>query len=40
MNEKIDIPDALEEVELMMFEGFTRFAAAAVAWFLERKKAA
>jgi hypothetical protein len=40
MNEKIDIPEVQEEVELMMFDGFTRFAAAAVAWFLERKRAA
>jgi hypothetical protein len=40
MNEKIDIPGVQEEVELMMFDGFTRFAAAAVAWYLERKKAA
>jgi hypothetical protein len=40
MNDKIDIPGIQEEVELMMFDGFTRFAAAAVAWFLERKKVA
>ncbi len=40
MNEKIDIPGVREEIELMMFDGFTRFAAAAVAWYLERKGAA
>jgi hypothetical protein len=40
MNDKIDIPGVKEEVELMMFDGFTRFAAAAVAWFPERRKAA
>jgi hypothetical protein len=40
VNEKIDIPGIQEEVELMMFDGFTRFAAAAVAWFLERRRAA
>jgi hypothetical protein len=40
MNEKIDIPGVQEEVELMKFDGFTRFAAAMVAWFMERKKAA
>jgi hypothetical protein len=31
MNEKIDIPGVQVEVELLMFDGFTRFAAAAVA---------
>jgi len=40
INQKIDIPGIQEDVELMMFDGFTRFAAAAVAWFLERKRAA
>jgi hypothetical protein len=40
INQKIDIPCIQEDVELMMFDGFTRFAAAAVAWFLKRKKAA
>jgi hypothetical protein len=40
MNEKINIPGMQEEVELMMFDGFTRLAAAAVTWFLERKRAA
>jgi hypothetical protein len=39
MNEKIDIPGVQEEVELMMFDGSTRFAAAAVAWFPEGKRA-
>jgi hypothetical protein len=37
---RFEIPGVQEEVELMMFDGFTRFAAAAVAWFLERKRAA
>ena len=40
INQKIDIPGIQEDIELMMFDGFTRFAAAAVAWYLERKKAA
>lgn len=40
MNSKIDIPGVQEEIELMMFDGFTRFAAAAVAWYIERKRAA
>ncbi len=40
INQKIDIPGIQEDVELMMFDGFTRFAAAAVAWYLERKRAA
>jgi hypothetical protein len=35
MNEQIDIHRVTEEVELMMFDGFTRFTVAAVAWFLE-----
>jgi hypothetical protein len=30
MNEKIDIHDVQEEVELMIFDGFTRFASATV----------
>jgi hypothetical protein len=40
INQKIDIPGIQEEIEMMMFDGFTRFAAAPVARFLERKKAA
>jgi hypothetical protein len=40
INQKIDIPGIQEDVELMMFDGFTRFAVAAVAWYLERKRAA
>ena len=40
INQKIDIPGIQEDIELMMFDGFTRFAAAAVAWYLERKRAA
>ena len=40
MNSKIDIPGGQEDIELMMFDGFTRFAAAAVAWYIERKRAA
>jgi len=40
MNNKIDIPGVQEDIELMMFDGFTRFAAAAVAWYMERKRAA
>ncbi len=40
MNSKIDIPGVQEDIELMMFDGFTRFAAAAVAWYIERKNAA
>jgi len=40
INQKIDIPGIQEDIELMMFDGFTRFAAAAVAWYLERKKGA
>jgi hypothetical protein len=39
INQKIDIPGIQEEVELMMFNGFTRFAAAVVTWYLERKRA-
>ena len=40
MNRKIDIPGVDEEIELMMFDGFTRFAAAAVAWYAEKRKVA
>lgn len=39
MNSRIDIPGVDEDIELMMFDGFTRFAAAAVAWYIERKAA-
>jgi len=40
VNKKIDITGIQEEVELMMFDGFTLFAVAAGAWNIERKKAA
>jgi hypothetical protein len=40
INQKIDIAGIQEDVELMMFDVFTRFATVAVAWFLERKRAA
>ena len=40
INQKIDIPGIQEDIELMMFDGFTRFSVAAVAWYLERKRAA
>jgi hypothetical protein len=36
----VRIPIGFIRRSLMMFNGFTRFAAAAVAWFLERKRAA
>jgi hypothetical protein len=40
ISQKIDIPGVQEEIELVMSDGFTRFAAVAVAWYLEREKAA
>ncbi len=40
INTRIDIPGVQEEIELMMFDGFTRFADAAVAWYLEMKRVA
>ncbi len=38
MNDKIDIPGIQEDVELMMFDGFTRFAAAASVMVPGKKK--
>ncbi|HOI48458.1 MAG TPA: hypothetical protein PK167_04090 [Prolixibacteraceae bacterium] len=40
MNEKIDIPNFDEETELMLFDSFTRFIAAAVDFYIQKKNAA
>jgi hypothetical protein len=40
INQKIDIQGIHEDLELMMFDGFTRFAVAATALYLDRKRAA
>jgi hypothetical protein len=38
LNEKIDIPAIDEEQELMIFDAFTKFLAAAVDFYIQKKK--
>lgn len=38
LNEKIDIPKIDEEQELMIFDAFTKFIAAAVDYYIQKKK--
>lgn len=38
LNKRIDIPSLDEETELVLFDSFTRFAVAAIIWYLEKVK--
>jgi len=38
LNKRIDIPKVDEETELMVFDSLTRFIAAAIDWYVQKKK--
>lgn len=40
LNEKIDIPKLDEEQELMLFDGFSRFLASAIDYYIQKNKKA
>jgi hypothetical protein len=37
LNKRIDLPKIDEETELMVFDAFTRFAVAAIDWYVQKK---